>query len=413
MKLQLDEWQKKVVETTGNLVVRSGRQCGKSTAISIKAGQFAIQNPKKTILVIAAVERQAQLLFEKLLGYLMDGHAKEIKGGKDKPTKHKIKLKNGSVIHCLPTGLTGYGIRGYTVDLLIADEAAFIPDEVWTAVTPMLAVTKGTKILLSTPFGKRGYFYECFNDPNYTSFHVSSEGCKRIPKEFLDHEKERMTKLQYAQEYLGEFLDELMQFFPTKLIKDICTGKRVGKKQEKSYFMGIDVARMGGDETTFEILDRTDRKNIKQVESIVKKDMLTTQTARMTVHLEKAWGFKKIYIDDGGLGVGVFDQLMEEETTRRKTEPINNARRSLDRDEKRKKKLMKEDLYSNLLRLMERGEIELLDEEDLKMSLMSIQYEYTDDGRLKIWGSYSHIAEGLIRAAWCAKDKSLNIYIYF
>src|SRR3990167_8298879 len=213
MKLELDPWQQKILDTPGNICLRSGRQVGKSTIISIKAGEYAISHPKETILIVAAVERQALLLFEKVLGYIADNYKKQIKKGKDRPTKHKILLTNGSVIHCLPTGLSGYGIRGYTVHLLIADEAAFIPEDVWNAVTPMLAVTGGKIILLSTPFGKGGYFYRCFQDPSFTSFHVSSEACPRRDENFLAQERKRMTELQYAQEYLGEFVDELRRFF--------------------------------------------------------------------------------------------------------------------------------------------------------------------------------------------------------
>ena len=84
-------------------------------------------------------------------------------------------------------------------------------------------------------------------------------------------------------------------------------------------------------------------------------------------------------------------------------------------------RLLKEDLYNNLLRLMERREIKLLDDDEIMHSLKSIQFEYigkkdeVEEGkekRLKIFGKDSHITEGLIRAAWSAKDKSLNIYIY-
>ncbi len=414
METKLDDWQKKVLKTDGNLCLRSGRQVGKSFIISIKAAEYAIKHPKKNIMMISAVERQAQLLFEKTLNYLLDNYPKYIKKGKDKPTKHKILLNNGSVINCLPTGLTGYGIRGYTVDLLIADEAAFIPEEVWTAVTPMLAITRGNIILLSTPHGREGYFYRCFGDPNFKTFHVSSEECPRKNDEFLAREKERMTRLQYAQEYLGEFIDELRQFFPNHLIKECCVLKRRKDRLPRTdYFLGVDVARMGNDESTFEILDITYRNQIQQVENLITKKTMTTETTRQVLMLEDLYKFNKIYIDDGGLGVGVFDQLLEEEKTRRKVVPINNARRSLDRaDNPKKKKLMKEDLYNNLLRLMERREIKLLEDDEIILSLRSIQFEYTVEGNLKLFGNYSHIAEGLIRAAWGVKDKTLNIYVY-
>jgi len=224
-KFELDDWQKEVMKVNGNLVLRSGRQVGKSEVVSRKAAEYAVANKKKSIMVIASVERQSYLLFEKILSYLVDNHKKIIKTGKDRPTKHKVNLVNGSVIYSLPTGMSGYGIRGFTIHLLIADEAAFIPEDVWTAVTPMLAVTKGILWLLSTPFGKGGYFYRCFKDKTFTTFHVSSEDCPRKSEEFLAQERRRMTKVQYAQEYLGEFIDELSQFFDTELIKRSMTLK--------------------------------------------------------------------------------------------------------------------------------------------------------------------------------------------
>lgn len=424
MEIQLDKWQKDVLSTNGNIVLRSGRQVGKSTVISIKSAEYAVNNAKKSIMIISATERQAYLLFSKVLQYIHDNHKNSLKWGKDRPTKSEIKLKNGSIIRCLPTGLDGLGIRGYTVDLLIADEAAFIPQEVWAAVTPMLATTGGVQILLSTPVGRGGYFYDCFHDRNFTSFHISSEIVAQERSEpqrtwMLEHqakEKQRMTKLQYAQEYLGEFVDDLRQFFSDEIIKKVQCLKRRGSIDSSAvYFLGVDIARMGEDESTFEILDRTNRKAIEQVESIVTTRTLTTQTIQKIIELETAYKFRKIYIDDGGMGAPVLDQLLKEDKTKRKVEGLNNARRSLDRDETQHKKLMKEDLYLNLLRLMERGEIKLLDDDEIAASLKSVQYEYvTKEGqptRMRIFGSYTHIAEGLIRAAWGAQDKKLNIWV--
>lgn len=412
MNLELDSWQKEVLATKGNVVLRSGRQVGKSTIISIKAGEYAVKNKNKTILIIASVERQALLLFEKLLGYIHDNYKFMIKKGKDRPTKHTLRLTNGSIIHCLPTGLSGYGIRGYTIDLLIADEAAFIPEEVWTAVTPMLAITKGNIVLLSTPFGKGGYFYRCFSDDSFTGFHVSSEECPRKNQEFLDREKARMTKAQYAQEYLGEFVDELMQFFSSELIASCMKSPEeflTLLSPQGDNFLGVDVARMGADETVLFSLQLYKDK-LTQLDLEISRKTYLTETIKRIKNADLKYNYNKIYIDDGGMGVGVFDPLLQDEQTRRKVIAINNSARSITRDAKRKKKLLKEDLYNNLLRLMEKKEITLKEDADTALSLKSIQYEYKD-GKLSISGKYSHITEALIRAAWCLKNKSLNIWI--
>lgn len=416
MKLELDDWQKTVLETKGNICLRSGRQVGKSTVISIKAAKYALENKKKTVLVIASVERQAFLLFEKILAYLMDNYKSSIKMGKDRPTKSRLRLKNGSTIYSLPTGLTGHGIRGYTVDLLIADEAAFIYESVWNAVTPMLAVTRGTIILLSTPFGRKGYFSRCFDDESFSNFHVSALDSPRADPVFLAQEKARMTKLQWQQEYLGEFVDELMQFFTDDLIIKCMRGERPGViAKGNNYYLGVDVARMGKDESTFEIVNLLPDRKLVHVENQITTKTLLSDTTKHILGLNNLYDFQKIFIDDEGIGVGVYDNLLVEDTTKRKIIPINNSKRITDHLDKAKVRLLKEDLYANLLRLMERGEITLLDDPEVFQSLKSVQYDYTSDnmGRphLKIFGNYTHIAEGLIRAAWCVKYKPLSIWI--
>ena len=416
--ISLDPWQKEVKETKGNLCLRSGRQVGKSTVISELAADEAAQNPGKIIMIIASVERQAYLLFEKVMFYMEDKYKALIKKKKDRPTKTRLKLINGSIIYCLPAGLTGAGIRGYTIDLLIADEAAFIPDAVFSALTPSIStrVSVGARIvLLSTPFGREGYFARAFNDDTFTKFHVSSEDCERIDKTFLEQERTRMTKRQYAQEYLGEFVDELMQFFPDRLIQACMKRKREGTWQNRSYYLGVDLARMGEDESTFEVVELLNDGRLMHVESQVTTRTYLWQSTQHILYMDKAYNFKKIYIDDEGIGVGVYDHLLNESQTKRKVIPINNSKRVVDMTGKKTTRLLKEDLYNNLLALMEKGKIELLDDPEIFHSLKSVQYEYSKDtlGRnnLHIFGNYTHIAEGLIRAAWCVSGKHLKLWL--
>lgn len=425
--MKLDRWQNEFLKAKGNIVACTGRQVGKSTITSIKAAKFAVEHEKKTILIISATERQSLLLFEKVLAYIHENNKNWIKKGKDKPTKHTLKLTNGSVIHSLPTGLSGYGIRGYTIDLLIADEAAYIPEDVWTAVTPMLATTAGTMILLSTPKGKQGYFYRCFQDEKFTKFHVNT---KEIAKEredpqktnmleFLEAEEERMSIREYAQEYLGQFIDEFMQFFPDDLIKQTMTLIRPKDylKEGKIFYLGVDIARLGGDETTFEIFERRDNY-FRHIENIVWKKIKLTDISNKIILLNEEYNFRKIYIDDGGIGVGVLDTLLEHPKTKRKTEALNNSKRSYNYDptNPKTKQLLKEDLYNNLLRLMEQGKIRFLDDGEIFQSFKSVQYEFVNRRggvQMKIFGNYTHIVEGIIRAAWGAKEKSLNLSIHY
>ena len=431
LDIKLDDWQEKFIATKGDKILCCGRQIGKSVICGIDGGEYAANNPKKTVLMIAPTERQAFSLFDKTLHHLMQNHSKLVKRGKDRPTKSKIKLKNGTIIYCLPTGLSGMGIRGYTVDRLYVDEASRVPEDVWTAVTPMMLTTGGDSIYLSTPAGKGNVFADTFlnTEDAYNSFTRFSKSSREVIEsreisehwskyqqekalQHLDREKARMTTLEYAQEYEGALLDELRQFFPTELIKDcmsINRNHRVEDPSQKRY-AGVDVARMGGDE--FVITSVTiSRDKVYMCGLDIYKNILITEGARYIKYANNKYNYKRIFIDDGGMGVGVFDILLEDPATKRKVEAINNSSRSISKDGQRKKRLLKEDLYNNLLSLMERGKVKLYQDDNLFHSLKSIQAEYSG-GNLKLFGSYSHICEALIRACWGIRTKSLNIYIY-
>lgn len=417
-----DKWQKEVLEHEGNVTLRTGRQVGKSVTIGEKAKRFALGHPNTVVLVIAASQRQSSLLFEKIHGALLEEEGEKIFA--EIPTLTKIILKNGSKILCLPAGKTGHFIRGFTVDLLIADEAAYIPEIVWNSVIPMIAVSRKTRgfgwlFLLSTPFGKGGFYFDTFTDPDFRSWHVSSENCKRIPKSLLLKERKRMTKVAYAQEWLGEFMEDWNQFFPTKLLKRAMTFIDWDKSKKwptSSFYLGVDVARYGGDECAFVIVELDGYRGSERmrcVKCITTERKSTVDTIGRVLALNAAYKFKMIFIDDAGVGGAVTDVLIEK--LGRKVVGLNNACKSVEvqGDEKRRG-ILKEDLYSNTLVLLENKKLELISDLSLLRSLKSITFEYSTKiaGRVTIFGDYSHLAEALVRACWCVKERGLKVYLY-
>ena len=155
--------------------------------------------------------------------------------------------------------------------------------------------------------------------------------------EFLEDEKMRMTKLQYQQEYLGLFVGGIMRLFDDELIDKICILQEDVSLSLQSLgvhkrFLGVDVARMGGDETVLLSLLRNDRGMLKMFNLEIAENTLLTDTVRLILHKDLQYKYKKIYIDDGGMGVGVFDPLLEHNQTKRKIIAINNARRSIDKE---------------------------------------------------------------------------------
>ena len=209
-------------DTSKRIVACWGRQTGKSTTTALKALHFAFSNSNKTILIVSPSERQSQLMFAKIRRFL-HAEVKLSNGRKIRPletsivreTQGLIELTNGSVI--IPLPCSPDKIRGFTADLVIIDEAAFVPEEVITSIVmPMLAATDGTLIMLSTPWSKDHIFYRAFSGEleGWSVHHVPSSKCPLIKLDFLEAQKRIMTEAEFRREYLAEFVEEEACYFP-------------------------------------------------------------------------------------------------------------------------------------------------------------------------------------------------------
>ncbi len=420
--LTLDPWQKEYCfdpNPNQDNFLLTCRQDGKTTAMSIRSVELCVNHYKKGefVLINSITEKQAYHMLAKALVYAEVFYPKEIDRSKEnKPTKHRVMFKNGTGILCYAAGDSGEGLRGFTIKKLMPDEGSRMSEEYFIATMPMLSVIGGSMDIASTPNGKlhkdgtEKFFYKCSKDPLFKKYYINAEDCPRHSKEFLAKCKERLSKLAFAQEYMAVFTDELKRLFDEDLLKKICVLKRKDKINKRvRHYLGVDVAGFGKDDCTYEGVEKFTNGMIEQTINIIEKRNFTTDTTKRILQLNRSYDYIKIGVDDGGPGFGVYSELMQEESTKRKTDALNNSSRSTNLDGNRSKKILKEEMYTNLLILMENGRIKLLDDDEILLSLESIQHE---DG--KIFGSYSHVAEGIIRAVWEAeKDKSLEPWIEF
>ena len=434
--LNLDAWQREVLEHKGNKVICSGRQTGKSTVVSILASEFALNNEKKQILIVSVTEDQAKELLIKCTLYIDSQYKGRICTGAKKPTKDKLQLKNGSIIRTKAVGMSGTGVRGFTIDMLIADEAAFMPEDVWPAVTPMLLTTGGDIVLLSTPHGKKGYFYESYHDKNFKVWHVNSvdiinnrpvsETWSQFQKdkatEYLKSEEQRMSIREFGQEYLGQFIDDLTQFFNEQQIKKTLIQQRVQySKEDRDFVIGVDIGRMGGDKTVFVIFEKRGELLIQR-EKVVWDEAYLDRIAAQIIEWDKTFHFQRIYLDSGGIGIGVFDILYNTIGFKKRVKGINNSEKVVEYDSEgneKKRKIMKEETYANLYFLMEKGKILLFDDSDTWLSLTSVQYEYLNQkggAMIHIFSpdhKQSHLVEAIVRAGMISKEKINKLRISY
>ncbi len=207
-----DAWQEKVLESTGqNILLNCSRQAGKSTTTAIIALHEAFYWPDSLILLVSPSLRQSRELFVKVCGFLRMLEPRPIL---EEDNRLSFTLSNGSRVVSLPG--SAETVRGFSAPrLVIEDEAAFVEDGVYGAVRPMLAVSGGRLILMSTPYGKRGHFFEAWKDDEneWLKIEVTALNCPRISEQFLEKERREIGDLWFRQEYGCEFLETVDQVF--------------------------------------------------------------------------------------------------------------------------------------------------------------------------------------------------------
>ncbi len=204
LKFTPDPWQAQFLRSKAQrIALNCSRQSGKSTTTAILALWEAINKPKSTIVLDSPSLRQSQELMLKFAEFLSLVN-KNVK--LDSDTKLSVRFANGSRVLALPG--SEKTIRGISaVTLLILDEAAGIPDELYGAVRPMLAVSKGRLILMSTPRGEQGFFWETWaKSSGWQKVEVPWHQCPRIDPTFIEEERLERGNAWVAQEYECQFI---------------------------------------------------------------------------------------------------------------------------------------------------------------------------------------------------------------
>ena len=209
--LQPDSWQRRMLRSAApRVLLNCSRQAGKTTMAAMLAVHTAVYEPESLVLLLSPSLRQSQELFKKALACYRDA-------GSPVPSKTesalRLELENGSRIVSLPGKQDT--VRGFSgVRLLVVDEAARVSGDLYFSIRPMLAVSGGRLLALSTPFGTRGWWYEAWRSTEpWERYEVPASECPRISRTFLEEERRTMGDWWFAQEYECRFLDGETQPF--------------------------------------------------------------------------------------------------------------------------------------------------------------------------------------------------------
>jgi len=206
-----DPWQADLLKSRSRkIILNCSRQSGKSTTSAVLGLHESIYRRPSFGLVIAPSQDQSGELMMKF---------DEFRSAVELPsdylstdTKLAVRFANGNRFIARP-GSEKTARSFSAVTLLLEDEASRVLDELYNTVRPMLSVSNGRHILMSTPFGKRGHFFHIWDEQRdlWDWFEIPAEKCPRITKEFL--EEERRTNPWFEQEYHCVFTEAIDSVF--------------------------------------------------------------------------------------------------------------------------------------------------------------------------------------------------------
>ncbi len=219
--LTLDPAQRQILESPSHrIIVNCSRQWGKSTTAALRALLFALNHPRSTTIILSPSLRQSGELLYKVASFTTQLN---LKTKSDGINRLSLRFPNAARVIALPGN--EHTTRGFSqVGLLIVDEASRVLDSNYLAARPFLATTNGALMLLSTPNGRRGFFYKEWTGPApWTRITVPATQCPRISEEFLEDERRSLPAALFRQEYLCEFSGTQYHFIRPELLDNLGT----------------------------------------------------------------------------------------------------------------------------------------------------------------------------------------------
>ena len=194
------DWQLVSLRESRNATVLKGRQVGASQSAAALAIHTAMYKANSLSVIVSPTQKQSKNVADRSregiqnLGIPLAGDSATM-----------LKFKNGSRILSLPG--TPTAVRGYSADLLVLDECAFIGESTIQAALPVVAATGGRILVQSTPYAEVGFYYDSIRDadPTWAHFRVRSDEVPTFDPELLEFYRRKYAPDFFAREFMCEF----------------------------------------------------------------------------------------------------------------------------------------------------------------------------------------------------------------
>ncbi len=385
------DYQRELIEygennTVAQAAVKPGRQVGKTVTGGAVAAERALSG--HDVLILGPFEDTVSEMMEAARDHLLTAESRLQEAGHALGTTQRNKtdwqFEHDGRLRARTVGTQGTQIRGKNPNVVLVDEAAYIKDSIFTEVIePFFSTHDAYQFyLFSTPAGKSGYFYDAVEGPQadeWYSPHWPSRISPLISEDFLRKKEEQLDSMTFAQEYLGEFVDEGDTLFTHTQVSDL-TGDT---ELTGAVWLGVDIAREGTDRTVYAAVDEHGTVNILDSEDTSTMDGVLGRIK----DLHATHGFESVIVEENSMGGGVVDFGHDVDVI----QPFKSSTKS------------KHQLYKQLQRDVEAANLTLPSHRRLLNELSSLEYEFTQHGYMKVAhpdGGHDDHADAVAFANW-------------
>ncbi len=256
-------------------------------------------------------------------------------------------------------------VRGENFHVVIVDEAARIPEEMWTdAIQPTLADAGGDAILISTPKGRNWFYLEWARGQSGNLGSASWSAPSRANpnpriQAAAEMARERVPERTYRQEWLPEFVEDGGGVF--RNVRACAVLKPQERVQGHEYVGGVDWGKHT-DATVFSIIDATTKRQVWM--DRMRKVDYHLQTERLKVLHEKFKPYRWV-VERNSMGEPLVEQLSRSGLPVR---PFTTTNAS------------KQEIIDALTLAFERGDLQILDDEVQLAELQAYESERLPSG---------------------------------
>ncbi len=362
--------QQQVIESKArDISICAGRRWGKSAicayvVLKTFLEAWEAKRPSVKIWIVAPNYELTQKVFEYLLRWIMKVDQKITRYIQNRPFP-QIKVLEGIWVQC-KSAENPESLLGEEIDLIIVDEAARIPKNVYeTYIYPTTTSRKGKTIFISTPFGQNWFYtkwMECKTSPDGQAFQFKSKDNPYFPAEEWERAKQKLPQQVFNQEYEASFLPDAAAVFRgiDEIIKDNCESDVISGHR---YVMGVDLGKHE-DFTVLTVIDKYNNNTVywdrfKDIEYPFQKARIKATALR--------YNNARIIVDSTGVGEPIQEDL---------------AREGLFVDDFRFTNQSKKELVEKGSIFIEQKNVWIPNKEILIDELKSFGYQLTDSGNV-------------------------------